>query len=50
MSKCNENPGTPLDFAELVASAVAFRNREAVLSTLAEATNFYHAGKGLYER
>ena len=45
-----KNPGSALGITANGASAVASRNTKAVLSTLPELINFYHAGKGLHLR
>ena len=42
------NPGRALDLTAKIATAAATRSPKAALSTLPEAINFYHTGKGLY--
>ena len=42
------NPGRALDLTAKIATAAATKSPKAALSTLPEAINFYHTGKGLY--
>ena len=42
------NPGRALDLTANIATAAATKSPKAALSTLPEAINFYHTGKGLY--
>ena len=43
-----KNPGRALEITSNIATAAATRNPKAIASTLPEAINFYHTGKGLY--
>ena len=42
------NPGRALKFTSNNASAAATKSPKAALSSLPEAINFYHMGKGLF--